>query len=432
MKKILILLTILLVACQPSTEIIQKAVTQTQTEVVTGLPQPTETLRNILIQNTKVKPYTSPTPKSTPTPVLLLPAPAGVIYQTDTELWQIQEERKPHLIYQFSKGNKVYLSPDNTHLFYYDYSSSNQYNLTQYIVDLSTLSKTLIFPLDNLNICRFTWMPGQSDFVWTVLLPDGADPGYSCERGSPVFLSIDGSNLNVLDDEGFGSSSPSVSPNGKFAAFEKRGEPWLYEWGKSALPFDTNLYNLEQSDNTYFLSPTWSPDSNLLAWIKVQKTQDSEQREIIIFDLRNDTYTNLSPCNDENNLTCGLFEFEGEPKIAWSGDGSYLSLINYSLDFFGIYSLDGIQERVFDHLFSDFDWNPTNSWYARIEKTKICYEVFVESSDGEESHQAGCGKEIKWSPDGSQLIFGEKELGWWLLDLKTWIVNQIDLPQGII
>jgi hypothetical protein len=68
MKKFLIVLTFLLVACQPSAEAIQKAIAQTQTAETTELLLPTETMRNLLIQNTKEKPYLSPTPKNTNTP----------------------------------------------------------------------------------------------------------------------------------------------------------------------------------------------------------------------------------------------------------------------------------------------------------------------------------------------------------------------------
>lgn len=67
MKKTLLVLVLLLVACQPSAEAIQKAISQTQTAEITEEPLPTETLHNILIQNTKEKPLVSPTPKNTST-----------------------------------------------------------------------------------------------------------------------------------------------------------------------------------------------------------------------------------------------------------------------------------------------------------------------------------------------------------------------------
>lgn len=405
------LIMLLLVACLP-----------------TNVSAPTLTEAPVLDSTPTEKPALPS--KNTSTPVPLIPAPVGLTYRTDTELWQVETTGESHLVYQYSNGNTAFISPNNTHILFLEYASSNQTQVTQYILDLATLQKTLIYPQDNLNICLFTWMPGRSDIIYTVLLPDEADPGYSCERGSPVFLSVDGSNLIVLDEEGSGWSSPSVSPNGRYVAFDKNGQPWLYELGKSALLFDINHYDVAQLDKTYYSSPSWSPDSNQLAWIKVQKTQNSEQREIIIFDIRNNTFTSLSPCNAENSAPCSLHEFEGQPHIAWSSDGNYLSVINHSLDSHGIYSLDGNHERIFGNGFYSMEWSPADSWYARIESTELCLEVIVESSDGEESQRVGCGRRLKWSPDGSKLIFGEKEHGWWLVDIKTWSVNQIDVPQG--
>jgi Tol biopolymer transport system component len=241
-------------------------------------------------------------------------------------------------------------------------------------------------------------------------------------------MSLDGSDLIVLDKGDSGWSSPSVSPNGEYIAFDKHGEPWLYEWGKTAHLFDTNRYGIPPSNVTEFSAPSWSPDSTKLAWIRLEKTEENEQKYIIIFDIKNQTFTSLYPCHDEGNVACALYNFEGSPHVKWSGDGNYLSVLNYGLDFYGIFSIDGQYERILDDGFYALEWSPSNAWYGRIAGTKSCLEVFIESADGQESHQVGCGRILHWSPDGNELIFGEKKHGWWQVNIKDWRVNQIDMP----
>lgn len=363
-----------------------------------------------------------------PTPVELIAPPAGIVYRAEMGLWLVEKEGEPTLLYSPIDDNYYSLDPTGKYIFYLDYAADGQNRVNQYVVDISTGNKIQIYPRDNLSICLFTWVPGHPDYLYTVLLPEGADPGYSCQRGSPVLQPIDGSDLLILDPDLSGWSGPSISPNGELIAFNKEGQPWIYEWGKTPRIFDTESYGIPQSDAVEFSAPSWSPDSTKLAWIRLDRTQPEEQKHIIIFDIEEQTFNNIYPCRDDTNFECGLNYFEGFPSIEWSGDGNYLSVVNFSLDYYSIFSVDGEYEKMLDDGFYSLEWSPLTAWYARIEGAESCLEVFIESADEQESHQVGCGRNLLWSPDGNEVIFGEKAYGWWRVDINTWDVNQIDLP----
>jgi hypothetical protein len=229
----------------------------------TQLPHPTLIHTSIPTKTPQLLTRTvEPTLSNTATPFTLLEAPAGIIYRTKNGLYITEGLDKAKLLFALNDPEFSYFSPE--------VSPDGLYVLLstfakQSIINFKTGDEVFIWPKAGYNLCPFSWINRKPLFLFTVLLPEGSDPGYSCSHGSPVLLSID-DKIIVFDKKGLGWSSPDVSSDGKVIAYDLGGKPIIFDWQSGSQPFNSASYGFPYSDKVAFTDPSWSPSRSKLAW----------------------------------------------------------------------------------------------------------------------------------------------------------------------
>ena len=424
------MLLVLVSACNTKT-------TPTPTIIDRDTPSPTQTItltktlptlstssKMPTITKTLWQPTRKPSPSSTitPTPLLLVDPPAGIWYQTDTGLFVTEGLGKSRKLFELSEGEFATFSPDNSYVLLFG-------AFNQYLINLKTGEKTTIWPRGGYNLCPFSWVNRTPLVLISVLLPEGSDPGYSCNMGSPVLLSLEG-KITVFDKDEWGLSAPDVSWNGQTIAYDLGGKPWLYDWQDGSKPFDITSFGFPRKEKVFFSDPSWSPSDRKLAWTyrNYETWEDTTQQGIAIFDFDTKTSILLAPYY--------ITDFEGSrPHILWNRDDTYLSFRHYQMksqDF--VWELISVDGNFSQTLEGDFGrWSPNSNLYSMrvyFKKDKI-WKLYIKSLDGSVSHPICCGEESLWSPDGKQLLsflYSNKEF--WLTDIITCVTVKFNLPPG--
>ena len=298
-----------------------------------------------------------PTGPVTPTPV---PPSPGIVYTSETGLWQIGGDWQPRLLSPFAQAR---LSPDNTRLVYADQGD----------LWLTTLADGLTTQLTNTpdHLEQYPqWWAAQPDILLFQSLPL-AESQDTQAGGYLSAMSLSEGWLTQLDRDEMSGREFAPSPNGLHIAYDRGGEPWLYHWDlELAEPFHEDAYVGSQAVTWARLgSPSWSADGNKVAWmVKVQgeafpALDGSGQAAAAIFDMSNSTFTVLHPYD---NL----------------GRGGW---------------------------FAAAVWSPDNQWLAFVAEDvdPARYGVWVVKTDGSEEHYLGPGADPVWSPDGLWLAFAK-------------------------
>lgn len=125
--------------------------------------------------------------------------------------------------------------------------------------------------------------------------PQGAAPGENM-GGIDLFL-IDLSDVakvtktNLTNSEGIGEIRPSFSPDGKRIAFQILAEQGKELWVMNADGTEqTRLLSQEEFPNFFWCSPSWSPDSQLLA----SGTNQGGNDDLLILDTQGKVVKNIS------------------------------------------------------------------------------------------------------------------------------------------
>ena len=325
-------------SANPSTSTPPSAPTRTRTKTPTIAPKASAT--------------------ATAIPIPAVSAPAGIVYRTQHGLFVTELTGKSRLLLELSEHEWAYLSPNKTHALVFDYSFVNTNVPIQSTVDLHTGQWTPLYPQVGHNLCPFYWLNNQ--FLVTTLLPDEADPGYSCARGTPAYIRQDGTGLTIVDQSGFGYGSPAASPTGQSIAYDIEGEPRLYEWGKQNIRFDVTAYDFPIMSEAIFTDPSWSNSGEKLAWTVSGKLDGGKQQGIAVFDLRQKTSAFLFPYD--------VIDYEGSrPEIVWSGDDNFILFGGYDnseQDFIArILSIDGKTVRKLDRD-RFLRWSPRDAIFA--------------------------------------------------------------------
>jgi len=381
----------------------------------TQSPLPTQT-QTILPTNTPMVPTKTHQPTNTPVP--LERPPAGITFRTDQGLFVTEASGNTKLLFEHRQHEYAYFSPDGSVVLFYDHES-------QQIIDLETGIQTLIWPSENYNLCPFSWVNRPSPFTLiSVVLPEDTDPGYSCNRGSPVLLTVPG-EMTIIDPEGTGYSAPDALPDGQIIAYDLQGTPWLYDWQTGAKQFDVFSFGFPALGKVAFSDPTWSPNGTKIAWTYWTTDQSEERTEsgIAIFDFETQTSSRLTPYE--------VVDFEGSrPRIEWNATETHIAVwhhISNAENFvWEMLAIDGSIARTLDGQFEQ--WNPVDNSFSIVTNIRRG-ELSVETPDSSVSHPVCCGiYEVSWSPDGKKLLSKDSDDNYWLTDLEVGTVVQIDLP----
>lgn len=317
----------------------------------------------------------------TPTPV---PAFPGMIYQTETSLWQVRNDWQPWLLSPFASA---VLSPDETQLIYADQGDL----WVTHLGDGTT--RQLTTTPDHIEHSPQWWL-AHPDIVLFQTRPlsqaeEVPDNGYLAA------LSLSEGWLTMLEREetAFGAFAPS--PDGLHIAYDRAGQPWLYHWDlQQAEPFYAAAYS-GTTDVTWarLAAPSWSSDSDKLAWVAAVQgdtfpaANGSWQIAAAIFALNQSTVTVLHPY--DNVGRDGWY-----PPATWSPDNQWLA-------------------------FADEDVDASRSG------------VWVVKTDGSAEHYLGPGHHPVWSPDGQWLVY--QDIVPQLVEIISWYpLNLFVYEDGLV
>jgi Tol biopolymer transport system component len=358
---LLLALTVMLAACGPTPAPAEKTPLPTDTlPAATALPAETSAATEV------VRPAVSPTPGETK------PMP-GLVY---TESVAGEGQVGPFLVgadgtsTQLADKTEPALSPDRTQVLY---SKDNDI----WILNLAAgKSKNLTRTKDRIEK-DYQWWPAHPDLIVFHYQPiDEEGPG----AGYLTSMKPDGSNVLLLED--IPSNSPAaLSPDGRSIAYDRLGEPWIYNFGAGKMPiFPRSFTKFHLAVN-----PAWSPDSRRIAWqLFGIPTAEDENSEVAVLDL--DTLT----VGELHQYTVVGGSGISPHHLAWSPDGKWLAVANQG------------------------------------ELSKV--SLWVMSPDGSEEHPIGDGDLPIWSPDGSMLLYTDGE-NVYVVQAGEWLPSRVLLPE---
>lgn len=300
-----------------------------------------------------------------------------------------------------------------TDIFIMDIASGEHVNITN---TPSRYERCLGYPS-----CSFGWWSQLPSFIFTgsgepkqhqlgeVLRGQCHAFGGECNT-FPVKISLNDKAYTILDKVNGVEHLPSLSPSGKFLAFDGGV---LYDLEidekKFIRPTDYGL-PIESSSELGFpqlVAPLWSPNGELIAWLG--HTNNQGDIGLYVFDLvhgKGQLFTSYSPYFA--TLTLPAWQRWSNSQITWSPDNQWITL-------------------------SDSEW----------EKSGENAFLWIFSSDGKTKIKLDTGDYEMvapiWSPDSEKLIF--VQLFYFntgipptlqLFDVINWKASEIDTPENML
>ena len=378
---------------------------------------------------TKTPTTASQTPMSSPTPMPLIPPPVGLVYQTGEGWWRINASGQAQLRLPVSDSEEILtVSPDAT--FALIATPPGQWPFQSYfLINLST-GERIPLRFDNSTLCSYErgWISTPETALVYIIQPLEHATGYAC-YGMPAVITTDGRVLPFAS-QGNSWSLLDQSPDGSRFAFELDRLPFLFDyWSSSFERFNPNEYGYIEPD-TYFITPSWSPSGNFLAWAV---TTPSEQG-IVIFDLKNHSSRFLSPYT--------FLRGEGRAVLmCWSADEKYIYAEGSGgADEGYIITVDGSNATYFAPYGFYPSCSPKDLWFT----TYYRRSVNIYSYDGtilfSQAFYEPYIISTAWVDGGSYLLLQGSEWNWasdtldytyWLLEAGTWLFYQLDLPTDV-
>ncbi len=266
------------------------------------------------------------------------------------------------------------LSPDRSQVLY-------SINDDIWILELAT-GKTRNLTKTNNRLERYyQWWPAHPDLiVFHYQLADNPGPN----AGYLASMKPDGTNVLLLDEEVESSSPAALSPDGQSIAYDRAGQPWVYNFSAGKMPIFPKSY----TGFHVAVNPAWSPDSRRIAWqlIGIPTAQD-KNNAVGILDLDLLTISELHQYSDIGGSGIGPYH------LAWSPGGKWLAVVNQG---------------------------------ELVEDGKI--SLWVMRPDGSEEHHIGSGDLPIWNPDGTILLYTTSE-GTFAVKAGEWAPFRITLPE---
>jgi Tol biopolymer transport system component len=239
-------------------------------------------------------------------------------------------------------------------------------------------------------------------------------------KNTICIVDADGSNLARLSEMDTEGTYPSWSPDGlKILCLEKyRRKSYIYMMN----PDGTGRLKITKEDGPY-KAPTWSPDGSKIAYLSTKMTALGTYNQIMV--MNNDSSSNIQLANSSKKYE----DIDYNDSFCWSPDGSMIAFTkvadvegkvseNGSVTFtyfYGTY-LVGADGNDYDRLLAKTgekpmlpDWSPDGSKVAIVSDSKlIIYNLKNRLEDEIEVKVTLPLSPVKWSPDGTKVIFAGK------------------------
>ena len=378
--------------------------TQVDSFFPTSIPQPTLDIGPILESTSII------------TPELSMEPPSGIVYRTWSGLWIVTKNGRSRLPVKNNLGKYTakFCSTGESILVDKNGDATHRY-MVQNLVTGKALD---INASPDQYYCSVDWLGNRCDtlLAYPAFLPDP----YSRCFSYPVLIDMNG-NINVI---GTSSSSPyyraAVSPNGEYIAYSDRGHPILYKWGNGSIPlnFDQDVF---PGCDYYFYYPTWSSDSNKVAWEVMGRINGSRVEGIGIYDLHSNTSTFLYPY---------AVDLDPHLNITWNPKQDYL-LVRSRTDSspLSVIKPDGTTLFYLDNA-QLHNWSPDGEWLSYGVNTSTGTIQYVISSDGHELHALSHGWNFfDWSPDSRYLVYQDHD-GYVIVKTGEWVPYRLHLTSG--
>ena len=159
--------------------------------------------------------------------------------------------------------------------------------------------------------------------------PDGMSIAFSGTAGGVTDLyvvSVDGSNLRRLTDDGFGDFQPQWSPDGKTIAFASDRDSASFDllrfkpWRITLLDLETGAKTVLPNQAGLNINPQWSPDGRSIAYI----SDRSGTANLFLYDLDEREHYQLT---NVTGAIAALTEFS--PAISWARQADRLAFTYY-------------------------------------------------------------------------------------------------------
>jgi hypothetical protein len=416
-RLLIIPVVVLLAACVSapsfSTAIARTSPPTIQATNTSQAPSPTATPRSV-----------KPTATSTETPIPAIAPPSGIVYRTDDGLWRVDSNGKSELLLGITNDSSIALSPDGTRILYgTDADPSDNYSVADHqsnkysVIDLTTKSEIQLTPISKYAVCDTAWWAARPSTVLAMVQPVSEVGGIIC-KGIPALFSLNSKTFNALAAEPSEYYPFAASPDGGMLAFDQGGVPWLYHEGIGARMFDAAQYGFPKLTEAFFSNPAWSPNGHQLAWVVAGKMGNKWQHGVGVFNFQDHTSQFLFPYEIEG--------FDGgRSYIVWSTDNKRFAVWNFGEDLMWVLSADGT-DTYFEEPAGNPIWSPNGQWLAYAGRSGT---TKVYSPQDQRTKEIGNGIPLEWSPNSHRLISNSNDQDFQLVDLDTWNLKRLDLPQ---
>lgn len=249
-----------------------------------------------------------------PDPRAGLSSLSGMIYRTKEGVYYRVESNGASL-YIFDGDNLAvpYSGP------YGVYSKENDL----YKLDLFTGEGYQLTDTPELRETSFHFEVGLPEQLLFSALPADAEiwPGYT---GGLYIMNMDGTDQRTIDNEN-NAGNFAASPDGQLIAYGAGETAFLYNWDTGVEIFNPREYGMDSPKGQSITSPSWSWNTEQLAWVVNGFFSDGNTQGIGIFNLTDKTFQILHPYK-------ALGIDVTPPGAVWSPDGEWLAFTTIDED----------------------------------------------------------------------------------------------------